>query len=394
MCTLVALVAVSFLLVSSVGLALADGLKPATKLSRDLATLARPPMDVAAAPVPGSWTAMPPVVTGDWVTIDATAASDPAVLEAELIALGAQHTAIAGRMVSARFPIAAIPSLERVASLQFARAAHRLTNAGRVTSQGDAVMRANTARTTFGVDGTGILVGVLSDSYNCLGGAATDIIFDDLPAAGVNVIQEDPPGGPCAGADEGRAMLQIVHDVAPGANLSFATAFTGQAGFAANIRALRDAGASVIVDDVIYFGEPMFQDGVIAQAVDDVVGSGVSYFSAAGNFARKAYEEPFNAGTFVPPFTHGAEFLGGIPHRFGGTTTMQRVSGPPGSFFQMVLQWDQPFFCFRPARAASMSSPRPARTTFSQAIRSSCWDSLRTPPSSATPSEVVASGTS
>jgi hypothetical protein len=138
-------------------------------------------------------------------------------------------------------------------------------------------------------------------------------------------------------------MLQIVHDIAPGASLAFATARGGKANFANNIRGLRDAGASVIVDDVIYLDEPMFQDGVVAQAVDDVVVSGVAYLSAAGNSARKAYEHTFVPGTFIPAGTFGGAFLGGTPHNFGGST-MQRIAGPGGSSFTLVLQWDSPFF--------------------------------------------------
>ena len=130
-------------------------------------------------------------------------------------------------------------------------------------------------------------------------------------------------------------MLQIVHDVAPGAALSFATYRGGLAVAANNIRALRDAGAKVIVDDFIYFVEPMFQDGVIAQAVDEVAASGVSYFSAAGNEGRFGYDHAFVPGQFIS----GA----GVAHNFGGTI-LQRISGPSGSQFRIVLQWDSPFF--------------------------------------------------
>ena len=98
-------------------------------------------------------------------------------------------------------------------------------------------MRAGIARSAFGVDGSGINVGALSDSFNCLGGAAGDTASGDLPS--VTVIQEISI---CAGAtDEGRAILQVVHDVAPGASLSFASAFNGQASFASNILALAAA---------------------------------------------------------------------------------------------------------------------------------------------------------
>ena len=266
------------------------------------------------------------------MTIDAVAVDDPELLEAELIALGAHDTAIAGRFVSARLPIASIPSLENVVPLKFARQALSKTNAGQVTSQGDHVMRSDLARNTFEVDGTGVTVGVLSDSFNCLGGFDADKASGDLPAS-VEVTQE--LSGCSSGSDEGRAMLQIVHDVAPGAALSFATYRGGLAVAANNIRALRDAGAKVIVDDFIYFVEPMFQDGVIAQAVDEVAASGVSYFSAAGNEGRFGYDHAFVPGQFIS----GA----GVAHNFGGTI-LQRISGPSGSQFRIVLQWDSPFF--------------------------------------------------
>ena len=79
-------------------------------------------------------------------------------------------------------------------------------------------------------------------------------------------------------------MLQIMHDLAPGAELGFATAFISAASFADNIRKLRfDAGCDVIVDDVIYFTEAAFQDGPIAQAVNAVTADGALFFSSAGN---------------------------------------------------------------------------------------------------------------
>ena len=84
--------------------------------------------------------------------------------------------------------------------------------------------------------------------------------------------------------NEGTAMLEILHDIAPRAELGFATAFRSDASFADNIRGLRfPAGCDVIVDDVLYFNEHPFQDGPIARAVNDVIADGALFFSSAGN---------------------------------------------------------------------------------------------------------------
>ena len=152
-------------------------------------------------------------------------------------------------------------------------------------------MRADIARNTFGVDGTGVMVGVLSNTFNCLGGAPAGVASGDLPA--IAVLEEGPCGGQgllSAFPDEGRALAEIVHDVAPGAAIAFHTADRGQANLAQGIVNLANAGAKVITDDIIYFEEPMFQDGIVAQAVDQVKARGVSYFSAAQNDGRRSYE--------------------------------------------------------------------------------------------------------
>lgn len=162
---------------------------------------------------------------------------------------------------------------------------------GSVTSEGDAQLNAAAARTGFGVDGSGVTVGILSDSFDRDLSAAThaagDVASGDLPGPGSPCGSSVPVGvlddSEAEGEDEGRAMAQVVHDLAPGAAIDFATAFTGEAAFAANIRALAAAGAKVIADDVSYFEEPFFQDGPVATAVNEVTAAGVSYFSATGN---------------------------------------------------------------------------------------------------------------
>ncbi|MEN8693080.1 MAG: hypothetical protein AB1Z20_23700 [Desulfobacterales bacterium] len=164
------------------------------------------------------------------------------------------------------------------------------------TSEGDKAHRADQARATYGVDGTGVQIGVLSDGVDSL---ANRQATGDLP----NNVTILP--GQAGSGDEGTAMLEIVHDLAPGAELLFATAFNGQASFASNILALRDAGADVIVDDVGYFAEPVFQDGIIAQAVNSVTADGALYFSSAGNSGNLNDGE---SGVWEGDFVDGGPF--------------------------------------------------------------------------------------
>jgi hypothetical protein len=178
-------------------------------------------------------------------------------------------------------------------------------NVGQRQSEGDITHRANIARSRYGIDGTGVKIGVLSNGVVSLSQSQAT---GDLPAD-VTVL----PGQAGTG-DEGTAMLEIVHDIAPGSKLYFATAFSSITNFADNINKLRAAGCDIIVDDVFYFTESVFQDGqtpaiisntnggVVTQAVNDVTASGAMYFSSAGNEGNL---NDGTAGVFEGDFANG-----------------------------------------------------------------------------------------
>ena len=209
------------------------------------------------------------------------------------------------------------------------------------TSEGDAAHRAASARTTYGVDGTGVGIGVISDGVRTL---AERQASGDLPGR-VTVL-----AGQAGSGDEGTAMLEIVHDLAPGAELYFATGFGGQARFAANIEALCDAGANVIVDDIGYFHAAVFQDDLVAQGVNTAVADGCYFFSAAGNNGNLndstsgVWAGDYDAGTAL---TLDGESVG-VRHEFESgveENTLASRSFGFGGYWSgfIVLQWADPW---------------------------------------------------
>ena len=187
--------------------------------------------------------------------------------------------------------------------------------AGPVNSEGDRAHNADTARQQFGVTGVGTKICALSDGIDSL---ATSQARGELPP-GVDVIPGQEGDG-----DEGTAMLEIIHDLAPNASLGFASAFNSDASFADNIRKLRfDAGCDVIVDDVLYFKESPFQDWIIAQAVNDVTADGALYFSSAGNEGNVADD---TSGHWEGDFVDSGKGVGkfaGTAHNFAGAAGNQ-----------------------------------------------------------------------
>jgi len=213
--------------------------------------------------------------------------------------------------------------------------------AGALTSQGYIAHGANT-EVAQGFNGTGVTVGVLSDSASAARVAAL-IATGDLPASTTVLAGQ---AGPSGGSDEGTAMMEIVHDMAPGANLMFATADNGVASFAANIIALQQAGCKVIVDDVTYFNEGAFQDGPIAQAVSQAVAAGAVYFSSAANSGNKTLG---TSGTWEGDFVDGGPAGSPISpshtgelHNFGTVVSPQTYDVLTVSTTVISLKWSDP----------------------------------------------------
>ncbi len=240
--------------------------------------------------------------------------------------------------VRARLPLATIEKAAALPDVRFIGPAEEavvnrvrrgrslLPKALGLVTEGDHAHAADVVR-TMGITGSGVKVGVLSDGVDSL---AAEEGAGHLPA--VTVLS-----GQAGSGDEGTAMLEIVHDLAPNAQLYFATAFNGEASMATNIQNLRNAGCDIIVDDVTYFDEGVFEDGPLAQAVNTVTTSGALYFSSAANSGNK---DSGTSGTWEGDFKDSGINSGvGDYHDFGGGNLEDLLTADAGA---VTLKWSDP----------------------------------------------------
>jgi len=344
------------------------------------------------------------------VLIDAATRGDVQQLKAVLVSLGLEHPSVFANAVGGWLPVASIAAAATRPEVAYIHASLPHRRAA-VAVQGDYVQHSYALRQTYPtLTGAGVTVGVLSDSFDCYAvyeepnsgvpqsgdngyasngftATAADDEADGALPASVNVLaepynQNGGPGSTGGGAgncldydaptqlpfsDEGRAMLQIVHAVAPSASLAFYTGDDSETDFANGILKLASpvasggAGAQVIADDLGYFDEPFYQDGVVAQAIDTVEAAGVAYFSAAGNNSNAAWESTSPSFTTQQPATaanNAGEYL--LNFDTSGATNVTALpitidALVPGEYVAVVVEWDQPYITGAPASGGAQN---------------------------------------
>jgi Subtilase family len=325
---------------------------PESKLDSNLLIATRPP---SAAAAPGKqFRATPPRDEQDRINLDIKANVSPELISAiqglgGVIVFAPKDPRIHTMRVLLRpDKVTTLASRSDVFFIRYAlQPVHNLAS-----PEGDVAHNASLARSKYGVTGAYVKVGVISDSADDSFGSLNKAIKSQDMTNKLEILKFQAGSGEA----EGLAMLEIVHAIAPGAELYFATDGGGSGSMAQNIRDLAAAGCRIIVDDVTYPDESPFQDGEIATAVADVSNQGVLYFSSAANNGNKAsstsstYEGDFIAAGNAPSTWSSAAGAFSVRHpgtlmQFTdhyGTTTDKIILHPQSNQTTVSLFWNDP----------------------------------------------------
>lgn len=233
------------------------------------------------------------------------------------------------------------------------QAAYQGVDTGVVT-EGDAIQNSDIVKTELGYFGSGVKIGVISDGVY---GIETSLSTGDIPEGDEKTCDPNQifkTGVVCKSfnsthgidtnaygekASEGLALLEILYDVAPEAELYFSN-FATSDDFISAVEWLSapesegGAGVDVIVDDIAFYQEPYFVDGDVAVAVKEAMRLGVHYVTAAGNDAHQHIQEDFT------------DYDDDGYHNFQGTRDKYDffpITIYPQMDISLFLQWDDEF---------------------------------------------------
>lgn len=231
----------------------------------------------------------------------------------------------------------------------------RYARAGRVDNE--AVQALNISRlqaAPFNLDGEGITIGVISDSLArtsdvrdsdtspaiCQSGILTNSKpqkSGDLPAS-IRILADSatlvPDTCDSSVVDEGAAMAELIHDIAPKADIIFHTAGNSTLEFALAIDRLCVL-SDIVVDDIAFLNQLRYQDDIVAQAAAGCVAMGKHYFTAVGNDGDSGYQ--FNYQNVQSSDVGNVEL-----HRWSNGEEVLGITLDPGENITVLMHWNQP----------------------------------------------------
>lgn len=215
-------------------------------------------------------------------------------------------------------------------------------SAGDALTEGDELLNAASARQRFDVDGSGVRVAVISDGIIGLDEAIQASEAPRLREA------EAFGDGRLDRGEEGTAMIEIVHDLAPGAEISFGAVYTDLDHIAAvNYFAQR---VDIIVDDVS-FAYPANQRSDVSINTTSALRHPDwpirLYVTAAGNWAESHWSGAWQAG---PDGAQVGLSSPGAVHLFDQAGDAGILFGAGNGFnveqddeIRLALFWDDPW---------------------------------------------------
>lgn len=224
------------------------------------------------------------------------------------------------------------------------RAKAQLSAGAAIDTNGVSIMHAGQFVSQTGVGGAGVTVGVQST-----GVASLAMIQQRGELPSVQVFMPSGESTPNL-ADEGTALLEEVHAVAPQAAL----AFCGPNTFAEYISCLQQlvgAGAMVLIDDVVFLSpDLMALDNADSQAVDSLLQSNpsVALFTVVGNYNGSYWEGSYAPVSLVSqglpalscPTANGTQTDAYVA-QFGSSASEQLTVEEDGTF-PLIFAWADP----------------------------------------------------
>ena len=201
-----------------------------------------------------------------------------------------------------------------------------------ITSAGFSQLKADSVQLQYVAYGDGVKVGVISDGVDNWTNARDNYELDQITVL-------NPGTG-----NEGTAILEIVHDLAPHASLYFYSGGYSYLEFSQAIKSLDSIGCKIIVDDIGFQDEPYFtdEDDTLGASIRNFIWHGGVFVSAAGNYNRSVNNDPAGYSIYSGITNIGADNY----NIFANGQTFLDFTVKPNSFqlidFEWATSWKHP----------------------------------------------------